>query len=383
MNNPKSITQKLTEIIETKEYLVTMYVCTFVWLIYLLGVRMTDDGIGAYFCYFFFNLYLAVTNLIFFLTAASEVTITTLIKKDPVVSLNGNPNFAGNGHPNVFNNGSQNPVNNGHPNPVNNVNPNPAAKGKPPIVVNGADNHVAVVPMNNHGSEEEKDPEPKPSTEENPTWLLILSIFIGYFWYALFCLLQKTKENTRKPDRATMRKHILLVCGISSLQWLLCLILPVVTFKGSAAGFWLSFLWMIYLQGFCYTVYFQTRAYLFEVKWVPYFSPVTWLFMIGGYTSMICGTNKHNPNTQEKPVNLSGAPLNQNEMYGNQYPPHPVDANGNLIIHPRANTLADLNDQRQANGPEQLDDPEQDPHQHPGVNKENIFHPKNQVAPDQ
>ncbi|CAI2360539.1 unnamed protein product [Moneuplotes crassus] len=385
--NQKPFNQRLFDIIATKEYMTIMYVMMFVILKNFIYQGMASGGTGANWCYFLIHFYMSVTNLLFFLMAASEVRITILIKRNSIAH-NGNPNWAANGHPN------------GYPNAVPNGHPNPAVNGPPPVVDNGPHNRMAVVPINNPANGEARVPGANPSSEAGPTWLLILSIFIGFFWYALFCFLQNTKSETRKPDNATLKKNLLITCAGSSLQWLLYILLPVFIDGRSGPDFWIPFLIMLYYQMFCYSIYFQTRAYLFEVEWLPYFSPITWLFLIGAYISMICGTNSNQPNGNAQGPRINQNPAGMDHERGLINPPADFQMvqNGNPPTHPQDNPLENPNRSHHGNDYNQIpDDPEKNPRKSPKTNNfiddnnpdrdpegtpidtnSNVFHPKDE-----
>ncbi|CAI2360420.1 unnamed protein product [Moneuplotes crassus] len=137
-------------------------------------------------------------------------------------------------------------------------------------------------------------------------FLLPFSLCFGFFWLAIFVLLRGSKEEIQQenndPERVLIIQVQFVLCSV--MYWGLFLVTPIGFDREKDKGFWIAMALMMYFGLYCYSVYVQTRVYLYEIEWMPYLHPLTWLFLIGiviwlpfflviSYLLKICRTNEH------------------------------------------------------------------------------------------
>ncbi|CAI2382023.1 unnamed protein product [Moneuplotes crassus] len=132
----------------------------------------------------------------------------------------------------------------------------------------------------------DEEHEDKLCSEEAKTFFYITAAISGLVFgpaYLMIVFNNDEDYNSEIPFCSSGNCDIValrVLCSFCICQLGLGIALPIVYDQQMNAGFWVGLMFITYLELFCYSVYLQTRYYLFKVHWLPYVHPLTWIFYV-------------------------------------------------------------------------------------------------------
>ncbi|CAI2364303.1 unnamed protein product [Moneuplotes crassus] len=111
--------------------------------------------------------------------------------------------------------------------------------------------------------------------------LLLLSCLLCILCCQWVEILDRSKEELRRmlsnPERR--KNHFVEVFVYSVVSVIVFSLVPLLCDEQNDQWFWIGYIALMYLYAFCFSVFYQTRGYLFEVEWLPYLHPITWVLL--------------------------------------------------------------------------------------------------------